>query len=151
MSLFCWVHKTDILSSAMHQKMSQNAEKKKSIFKTHQKVGLEKMKKRFGECSRSEGKKVEDRHKNPKSWAITERKTAAQREERDTKKGTESLNFNGCVSKKKGKGKRGKAAKKVGGRKKRTKTKETPINLDRRTHRVGRGTGKSVRVWETMQ
>ena len=78
--------------------MSQNAEKKKSIFKTHQKVGLEKMKKRFGECSRSEGKKVEDRHKNPKSWAITERKTAAQREERDTKKGTESLNFNGCTS-----------------------------------------------------
>jgi len=37
--------------------MSQNAEKKKSIFKTHQKVGLEKMKKRFGECSRSEEKK----------------------------------------------------------------------------------------------
>jgi len=46
------------------------------------------------------GKKVEDRHKNPKSWAITERKTAAERGERDTKKGTESLNFNGCTSKK---------------------------------------------------
>jgi len=41
-----------------------------------------------------------DRYKIPKSCPITERKTAAERGERGAKKGTESLNFNRCMSKK---------------------------------------------------
>ena len=67
------------------------------------------------------------------------------------KKGYQRFSFSLGVRRKRKERQTGKSRKKSGGSKKKTKTKETPINLDRRTHRVGRGTVKSVRVWETMQ